>query len=520
MAIVRDATVRAFFQGNWPILLLVSVAITIGIRLIPRRANIPVYSRYSGWRGRWKDSLHYLHDSAGTLRAGYEKFSRHGQFFQLRTPIRWIVVVPPKLVDEIRTAPPTHLSAKESANDVSRAYRMRELSSPKCQVLQTRYTVSPIVEAEKFHFHIVKTHLTPNLENKIDDLRDEIKLSFGDEIGNPTDWTAVVMSRAAHRIATRTANRLLVGAPLCRNEEYLDMSIKYTIDVFGGADKLRAWPKFLRSTVTQFVTNVKERQRVARKHLIPYIKARLQEESDGFIEKPPVDSLQWVMDAAPNSGERDPERLMFRLLHLNVAAVHTTSVTYLNAMLDLTFHTEIHEELRTEIDSAVQEHGWSGRALSQMRKLDSFLTESQRLSPLASSQLTRAVIQDFTFSDGTTVPKGSYVLAPMYAMYLDNNIYQDASTFDAFRFSKLREQPGHENRHQFVTTSPTHINFGHGKHACPGRFFAAQEIKLLLAHALKEYDIRLEDPTTLPEGSWFDRSRKPNQTARVLFRRR
>ncbi|KAF7515226.1 hypothetical protein PCG10_003556 [Penicillium crustosum] len=298
------------------------------------------------------------------------------------------------------------------------------------------------------------------------------------------------------------------------------MSIKYTIDVFGGADKLRAWPKFLRSTVTQFVTNVKERQRVARKHLIPYIKARLQEESDGFIEKPPVDSLQWVMDAAPNSGERDPERLMFRLLHLNVAAVHTTSVTYLNAMLDLAFHTEIHEELRTEIDSAVQEHGWSGRALSQMRKLDSFLTESQRLSPLASSQLTRAVIQDFTFSDGTTVPKGSYVLAPMYAMYLDNNIYQDASTFDAFRFSKLREQPGHENRHQFVTTSPTHINFGHGKHACPGRFFAAQEIKLLLAHALKEYDIRLEDPTTLPEGSWFDRSRKPNQTARVLFRRR
>ncbi|CAI7617842.1 unnamed protein product [Penicillium crustosum] len=337
MAIVRDATVRAFFQGNWPILLLVSVAITIGIRLIPRRANIPVYSRYSGWRGRWKDSLHYLHDSAGTLRAGYEKFSRHGQFFQLRTPIRWIVVVPPKLVDEIRTAPPTHLSAKESANDV----------------LQTRYTVSPIVEAEKFHFHIVKTHLTPNLENKIDDLRDEIKLSFGDEIGNPTDWTAVVKSRAAHRIATRTANRLLVGAPLCRNEEYLDMSIKYTIDVFGGADKLRAWPKFLRSTVTQFVTNVKERQRVARKHLIPYIKARLQEESDGFIEKPPVDSLQWVMDAAPNSGERDPERLMFRLLHLNVAAVHTTSVTYLNAILDLAFHTEIHEELRTEIDSAV-----------------------------------------------------------------------------------------------------------------------------------------------------------------------
>jgi hypothetical protein len=60
-------------QGNWSIFILVTVAIIIGIRLIPRRANVPVYSRYSSWQGHWKDSLRYLHDSAGTLRAGYEK---------------------------------------------------------------------------------------------------------------------------------------------------------------------------------------------------------------------------------------------------------------------------------------------------------------------------------------------------------------------------------------------------------------------------------------------------------------
>lgn len=73
MAILRDQTVGTFLGGNWAILLLVTVAVTIGIRLIPRRANVPVYSRHSGWRGQWKDSLEYLHDSAGTLRAGYEK---------------------------------------------------------------------------------------------------------------------------------------------------------------------------------------------------------------------------------------------------------------------------------------------------------------------------------------------------------------------------------------------------------------------------------------------------------------
>ncbi|KAL2802403.1 cytochrome P450 [Aspergillus granulosus] len=457
-----------------------------------KRANLPIYSTHTGWLGSWYDSLDYLRDSPGVLKAGYERFSKYDLFYQLRTPVRWVIVVPPRFVDEIRTALPTHLSAKEAAND-----------------------------ANKFHFHIIKTQLTPNLELKIGDLLDEISLVFDQEIGCPADWKPVVMARTAHRIATRTANRLLVGAPLCRNEEYLQMSIRYTIDVFGGADKLRAWPDFLKPAVTYFVTNVNERQKVARKHLLPYIKARLEQvDMLGKIlsKDKPVDSLQWVIDAAPNALERDPERLMYRLLHLNVAAVHTTSVTFLNCAYDLALHTDTHAELRDEIQRAVNEDGWTARALTRMRKLDSFMLESQRLAPIASSQMTRAVTKDFTFSDGTTVPKGSYVLVPMHAMYLDDSLYPDASTFDAFRWSRLRDQPGDENRYQFVTTSPTHINFGHGKDACPGRFFAAQEIKLLLAHILLHYDVRLEDSSGLPSPTWYDRSRQPNQTARVLFK--
>ncbi|KAL2859609.1 cytochrome P450 [Aspergillus pseudodeflectus] len=496
MAILTELAKTSTGPPTWVILgALAVIAVYLKLFISSKRANLPIYSTHSGWLGSWHDSLDYLRDSPGVLKAGYERltgqFSKHDLFYQLRTPVRWVIVVPPRFVDEIRTAPPTHLSAKVAAND--------------------------------FHFHLIKTHLTPNLEHKIGDLLDEINLAFDQEIGRPEDWKPVVMARTAHRIATRTANRLLVGAPLCRNEEYLQMSIRYTIDVFGGADKLRAWPDFLKRPVTYFVTSVNERQKVARKHLLPYIKGRLEE--IGQLEKAsardkPVDSLQWVIDAAPNPLERDPERLMYRLLHLNVAAVHTTSVTFLNCVYDLALHTDTHAELREEVQRAVSEDGWTARGLAGMRKLDSFMLESQRLAPIASSQMTRAVTKDFTFSDGTTVPKGSYVLVPMHAMYLDDSLYPNASTFDAFRWSRLREQPGDENRYQFVTTSPTHINFGHGRDACPGRFFAAQEIKLLLAHILLHYDVRLEDSSALPTPTWYDRSRLPNQTARVLFRAR
>lgn len=42
-----------------------------------------------------------------------------------------------------------------------------------------------------------------------------------------------------------------------------------------------------------------------------------------------------------------------------------------------------------------------------------------------------------------------------------------------------------------VTTSPDHLALGHGEHACPGRFFAAIEIKILLCHLLLKYEWEL-----------------------------
>ena len=103
-------------------------------------------------------------------------------------------------------------------------------------------------------------------------------------------------------------------------------------------------------------------------------------------------------------------------------------------------------------------------------------------------------------------------------MYTDNDIFPNAEVFDAFRFSRLRDIKGQENRHQFVTTSTTHINFGHGKHTCPGRFFASHEIKLLLAYTLLNYDVRLAG--LKPKATWYDRSRRPDQKAEVQFRKR
>lgn len=41
--------------------------------------------------------------------------------------------------------------------------------------------------------------------------------------------------------------------------------------------------------------------------------------------------------------------------------------------------------------------------------------------------------------------------------------------------------------------SPDSLEFGHGSHACPGRFFAMNVIKSTLIPLLLDYDLRLPD---------------------------
>jgi cytochrome P450 len=57
----------------------------------------------------------------------------------------------------------------------------------------------------------------------------------------------------------------------------------------------------------------------------------------------------------------------------------------------------------------------------------------------------------------------------------------------------MRAEPGKENAAQFVSTSTNHLGFGHGQHACPGRFFASNEIKIIMCHILLKYDWGLID---------------------------
>ena len=98
-------------------------------------------------------------------------------------------------------------------------------------------------------------------------------------------------------------------------------------------------------------------------------------------------------------------------------------------------------------------------------------------------------------------------------------MYEDPETFDPFRFVKMRER-NTSKKFDMVSTSCDSLAFGHGIHACPGRYFAASELKLMLAHLVVNYDVRLENEGVRPADMWVATSCVPNPTAEVLFRKR
>jgi cytochrome P450 len=74
-------------------------------------------------------------------------------------------------------------------------------------------------------------------------------------------------------------------------------------------------------------------------------------------------------------------------------------------------------------------------------------------------------MKDFTFSDGTLLPAGTFVCVPLYATHHAESLGDDAYTFNPFRFSAMREREGEISKHQMVTPGLDYVPWGHGKHA-------------------------------------------------------
>ncbi|KAH8723145.1 cytochrome P450 [Phaeosphaeriaceae sp. PMI808] len=156
---------------------------------------------------------------------------------------------------------------------------------------------------------------------------------------------------------------------------------------------------------------------------------------------------------------------------------------------------------------------------STLRKMDSVMRESFRVSPFALFSLYRITRKPIQLSSGPKLPKGTILCVDIHHINNSSALFPAPSRYDPYRFLNKRAEPGAEHRHQFVSTGPMDPNFGDGTQACPGRFWANNTIKVcFLTHVLTKYRVKLRDgqvrpqPVCMPNGSWV-----PDMKAELLL---
>ncbi|KAL1858064.1 hypothetical protein VTK73DRAFT_7969 [Phialemonium thermophilum] len=322
------------------------------------------------------------------------------------------------------------------------------------------------------------------------------------------------------RLITRVTSRVFLGPKLCRDEAWLKVARESAITSMAAAEELRMWPSPLRSIVHWFLPSCRRARaqvREARRIIDPVLAARRrrkqtkgkregaagerdgEEGQDG--EKEPNDAIEWF-DRTAGGNEYDPVTAQMLIAFV---AIHTTADLVSQVLTDLAQHPEMIEPLREEVLAELAHGGWRKASLYNMKLMDSAIKESQRMKPILLAFMRRMALEDVRLSDGTLIPKDTVVAVSAHRMW-DATLHEAPERWDGRRFLRMRRdeapapaetsgsngsrdtekprQPQLQHWAQLVTTSPDHLGFGHGHNACPGRFFAANEIKVMLAHLL------------------------------------
>ncbi|QPC76567.1 hypothetical protein HYE68_007319 [Fusarium pseudograminearum] len=330
-----------------------------------------------------------------------------------------------------------------------------------------------------------------------DPLVEETALTLKELFTDNTDWHSIPMRDMMLQLVTRISSRVFLGTDLCRNETWLRISRDYTVRAFSAAEDLRMWPAFIRPLVSLFLPNCRKmRQEVKEaRSIIENTMDRRRVEAKKLAaagQDAPVydDALQWFENGALAKGiSCDHTALQ---LSISVGAIHTTTDLLSQVLMRISQNLEILDPLRQEIGSVLREDGWSKTSLVKMKLLDSVVKESQRMKPSDVVSMMRLVTEDMTLSDGTFISKNTGVGVSSHRMW-DPSVYPNPDQWDGYRFYNLRQEPGKQNTAQLVSTSPDYLAFGHGQHACPGRFFASNEIKIALVEIIMKYDFELEE---------------------------
>ncbi|XP_058536718.1 cytochrome P450 3A6-like [Ochotona princeps] len=257
-------------------------------------------------------------------------------------------------------------------------------------------------------------------------------------------------------------------------------------------------PLLFSATLFPFLTTVYEALNITKypRDVIEFLKTSVEKIKEDRLtdkKKHRVDFLQLMINSQ-NSKDVDSYKaltdteLLAQSITFLFAGYETTSNALSFIMYLLATHSDVQQKLQQEVDSAFSNQALvTYDAIMQMEYLDMVVNETLRLYPVG-SRLVRVCKKDIEIN-GVSIPKGTAVAIPVYALHQDPKYWTEPYEFCPERFNKKNK----DNINPYV-----YLPFGAGPRNCIGMRFALLNIKLALVRLMHDFSFKPCKETQIP----------------------
>ncbi|TGO86488.1 hypothetical protein BPOR_0299g00040 [Botrytis porri] len=190
------------------------------------------------------------------------------------------------------------------------------------------------------------------------------------------------------------------------------------------------------------------------------------------------------------------EQLISEAGVLIVAGMDTTASGLTATLFYLLHYPLVYERLKREIRerwAKVSEIKVGGK-LNDYKYLTACIDEAMRLSPGVGANIPREVMKGGAVIDGCAIPAGVSVGVSAYSIHHEERYFEDPFVYKPERW--LDEEGENESskgnaRESQVFEPKAFTPFGSGRTSCIGKYLAYQEMRVVVARMIWEFDMRL-----------------------------
>ncbi|CAO3627496.1 unnamed protein product [Cunninghamella blakesleeana] len=363
--------------------------------------------------------------------------------------------------------------------------------------------------------NIIKQYLNPQLKHYTPRVISHLTLAFNEFAGEiPSEGKEFhhIYPMVQHMVAKASAS-VFVGIDLAKNDLLIDsfenmvievgteLLPKPTMELFYTLNTARMW------YVGKTSNKVKKHRQQLEEAVTPEITRRLNgmTANDGNWKRPD-DILQSIIESKDRPQRLDIYKYTLEVLTQFIfAALHTTSENGTVAFYRIINEPGLIDDLIKEQNEVLENEGFDKNCgpevftreiLNKFVKLDSAIREAFRLKnqhiDLPHKNMSN---ENVVLSSGAIIRPGELVYINVFGNHTDpslQKVVDDLKVYKPYRFVNAEKNA--------AKIGDDFVFFGMGKRACPGRWFAIQEIKTIISYIIRKFDIIPSETIVFPTG--------------------